>query len=623
MSAMRSALCGFVLMVACTGGGGDGGGPDAGPDASPTSVMLSISDGAVIGGVYELSVDAAADPAGIVRVELYLDGDRIAELPFAPFDHDWDTRPHPEGTHELTARAYTTDARVATQTVSITLDNTAPTVGELQSGGEVGASLELPVADNIGIERVVISYASEYWEVTLTEPPWRTPWPGCMTGIQMTVTVIDRAGWRATGTAWPTVTDALDMDCDHFRPDQAQMQWNDCDDHDATVNPLANDRGDSFRDLDCDGVQGQDDDHDGVASVGTGGADCDDADPSIHGPAFRWQSSPVPGATALPYEVMMALDGAVAHLLFKDAAGVLRYRATSSPTYGGADEIVSDVGSESPAAVVMRAGQPELFFMLTTNELYHATRDTQGGGWRLTRLDTGSIWNTNVVVRVDAAGELHAVWGKSTGVRYARTVGGAWSSAVTLATEPNPGVDLVLEADGTRRVLFAATWPGEVVAPPGQGFGSATWIGDPLGVFVRRIVAMPGTSDVYLSADSNILGEPARLFRMTRTASGWTTVPGELATLGHGVGVLRAVPGHLFHSAWDSTVNEETTHHLAVIDGAVLPRTLIDGSFASAAAGADAILASSRKGVARLVQTIPAAVDGPDAVDRDCDGASD
>jgi hypothetical protein len=201
-------------------------------------------------------------------------------------------------------------------------------------------------------------------------------------------------------------------------------------------------------------------------------------------------------------------------------------------------------------------------------------------------------------------------------------VGGTWSSAVTVVSEPDAGVDLVLDHDGTRRVLFAATWPGEVVAPPGQGFGAVSWVSWPSGVYVRRIVAMPGTTDVYMSGDVNNIGAPARLYRTSRTASGWSP-PEEVAALGAGVGVLRAVPGHLFHSAWDAWLNEETTRHRAVIDGVVTPATLVEGSLASVATSGDVVLASSRRGVARLTQTIPAAVDGPDTVDRDCDGAAD
>ena len=50
----------------------------------------------------------------------------------------------------------------------------------------------------------------------------------------------------------------------------------DCDDTLATIYPGANDaRGDGF-DSDCDGLDGEDQDGDGYASIQSGGFDCDD-----------------------------------------------------------------------------------------------------------------------------------------------------------------------------------------------------------------------------------------------------------------------------------------------------------------------------------------------------------
>ena len=53
----------------------------------------------------------------------------------------------------------------------------------------------------------------------------------------------------------------------------------DCDDGNPAISPNELDLAGDGLDQDCDGVDGLDGDADGFASVGTGGADCDDADP--------------------------------------------------------------------------------------------------------------------------------------------------------------------------------------------------------------------------------------------------------------------------------------------------------------------------------------------------------
>lgn len=61
----------------------------------------------------------------------------------------------------------------------------------------------------------------------------------------------------------------------------------DCDDADPTVHPGATDRVGDGVDQDCDGIDGTDSDGDGLASLASGGEDCDDADPDV-GRATVW-----------------------------------------------------------------------------------------------------------------------------------------------------------------------------------------------------------------------------------------------------------------------------------------------------------------------------------------------
>ena len=67
----------------------------------------------------------------------------------------------------------------------------------------------------------------------------------------------------------------LDADGDGFTSAEG-----DCDDADATVFPGAWDSVGDDKDQNCDGIDGEDRDNDGVAWTGSGGEDCDDEDPT-------------------------------------------------------------------------------------------------------------------------------------------------------------------------------------------------------------------------------------------------------------------------------------------------------------------------------------------------------
>jgi formylglycine-generating enzyme required for sulfatase activity len=79
--------------------------------------------------------------------------------------------------------------------------------------------------------------------------------------------------------------DGLDNDCDGLTdnaPDSDKDGFNaclDCNDKLASIKPGAKDDVGDTIDADCDGLDGTDTDHDGVASKASGGTDCDDTNP--------------------------------------------------------------------------------------------------------------------------------------------------------------------------------------------------------------------------------------------------------------------------------------------------------------------------------------------------------
>ena len=102
-------------------------------------------------------------------------------------------------------------------------------------------------------------------------------------GVQASLDCNDQDGAIKPGAE--ELCDGLDNDCDgqtDNAPDLDKDGFNaclDCNDDAASIKPGAKDDvGDSI-DADCDGIDGTDADHDGVASKASGGTDCDDTNP--------------------------------------------------------------------------------------------------------------------------------------------------------------------------------------------------------------------------------------------------------------------------------------------------------------------------------------------------------
>jgi photosystem II stability/assembly factor-like uncharacterized protein len=74
-------------------------------EAPPTVEVTSPSDGATASGTLRVAA-TASDDVGVAGVQFLLDGTALgAEDTTAPYEGSWDTRPVPDGTYTLTARA--------------------------------------------------------------------------------------------------------------------------------------------------------------------------------------------------------------------------------------------------------------------------------------------------------------------------------------------------------------------------------------------------------------------------------------------------------------------------------------------------------------------------------------
>jgi hypothetical protein len=76
--------------------------------------------------------------------------------------------------------------------------------------------------------------------------------------------------------------DEIVCDCEDHDGDGFSEEAGDCDDANPTIHPAADDNVGDALDNNCDGIDGVDDDGDGVANLDSGGTDCNDVDPAIY-----------------------------------------------------------------------------------------------------------------------------------------------------------------------------------------------------------------------------------------------------------------------------------------------------------------------------------------------------
>jgi len=109
--------------------GGDGSCIAA--DGPPSVLWVDPSNGGVVSGIVPIRVQASdvEDPAGSLTVEWRVDGGVWQPAPFNAtsgyYESSWDTTGVADGGHSLEARATDSAAQTGTQTISVTVSNTA------------------------------------------------------------------------------------------------------------------------------------------------------------------------------------------------------------------------------------------------------------------------------------------------------------------------------------------------------------------------------------------------------------------------------------------------------------------------------------------------------------------
>jgi hypothetical protein len=127
------------------------------PDTTaPTVSMTAPANGATVSGMVTVSA-TASDNMGVVGVQFLLDGVALGtEVTTGPYSISWDSTTASSGSHTLSARARDAAGNLTTSaTVSVTIDNTAPTISMTApaNGATVSGmvTVSATASDNMGV----------------------------------------------------------------------------------------------------------------------------------------------------------------------------------------------------------------------------------------------------------------------------------------------------------------------------------------------------------------------------------------------------------------------------------------------------------------------------------------
>jgi len=180
-------------------------------DQSPT-ISITSPTGGEVSGVVPIDVNYS-DNAGVVRVELYVNDQKIITDTQSPFAFAWDTTALADGDHILTAQAFDAAGNMGiSSNVTVTINNTpvidsetpnititAPTGGEVSGIVPVGVN----TSDNVAVVRVEL-FVNGQKTMTDTQAPFAFNWDTTILTdghYSLTTKAFDAADNAATSSA--------------------------------------------------------------------------------------------------------------------------------------------------------------------------------------------------------------------------------------------------------------------------------------------------------------------------------------------------------------------------------------------------------------------------------------
>ena len=194
----------------------DRSGPMPGDTTPPVVNVTAPQNGATVSGVVPIVVEAT-DNVAVTRVEIFVNGNRVANLSAPPWRHDWDTRTAANGSYAIRAVAHDAagnsasddDTRVTVQggvddVTPPMVQITAPTDGQVV-GGAVRITAE--ASDDHGVSRVEFAVNGQAIG-QVTAAPWVQVWDTSAVEVgehTLTARAVDGAGNSAEATVRVTV----------------------------------------------------------------------------------------------------------------------------------------------------------------------------------------------------------------------------------------------------------------------------------------------------------------------------------------------------------------------------------------------------------------------------------
>jgi subtilisin family serine protease len=131
---------------------------------APTVAIGNPTAGSTLKGLVAIDV-TASDNVAVSRVDLMVNGSKIASDTMAPFGFSWDTTQAADGNATLTAYAYDSAGNYTTKAVSVKVANTAAandttaplaTISNPVAGGTVSGtvSVKASASDNVGVAKL-------------------------------------------------------------------------------------------------------------------------------------------------------------------------------------------------------------------------------------------------------------------------------------------------------------------------------------------------------------------------------------------------------------------------------------------------------------------------------------
>jgi len=131
-------------------------------DTTPPSVSLTApTSGATVNGLVAVNV-SASDNIGVSRVDLVVNGSKLASDTAAPYGFSWDSSTVPDGNATLIAYAYDTAGNYSSSTLSVKVANTVdktppvPVISNPVNGSSISGNVNIAAgaSDNVAVTSV-------------------------------------------------------------------------------------------------------------------------------------------------------------------------------------------------------------------------------------------------------------------------------------------------------------------------------------------------------------------------------------------------------------------------------------------------------------------------------------